>query len=210
MKCPPKVNNGSKNTPCSRRDITLESDSGESAEESNLKYYKSDNSQDDNYKQFEEFDSDDDMTYMSKELLHKDEMEGDMTLAVVEDKWQLHKWHDFIDNDDNDDDYFSRLYRNGELYENKQFGNIQLKPWMIFTEKSHFKDTLKDYCVQEGFAITVLWANKSRYTATCAAKCCEWRVHASKLPDGRTWAIKKLWPDFHTCRGLETYNPFAM
>lgn len=80
---------------------------------------------------------------------------------------------------------------------------------MVFTEKSHFKDVLMDYYVQEGFAITVLWADSIRYTNTCAANCCDWSIHASKLPDGKTWAIKKIWPNFHACRGLETYNPIC-
>lgn len=80
---------------------------------------------------------------------------------------------------------------------------------MIFTDKSHFKDTLKDYCVQEGFAITVLWADSTRYTATCTSLSCEWKIHASRLADGRTWAIKKINPNFHNCRGLETYNPIC-
>lgn len=83
------------------------------------------------------------------------------------------------------------------------------RKWMIFTEKRHFKDTLKDYCVQEGFAITVLWSDASRYTAICAAECCDWRIHASRLVDGRTWAIKKIWHDQHNCRGLETYKPIC-
>nr|XP_017227610.1 PREDICTED: uncharacterized protein LOC108203301 [Daucus carota subsp. sativus] len=66
-----------------------------------------------------------------------------------------------------------------------------------------------DYCVQEGFAINVLWADKTRYTATCYAACCVWRIHSSRLADGITWAIKKIEPNVHTCGGLETYNPIC-
>lgn len=29
------------------------------------------------------------------------------------------------------------------------------------------------------------------------------------LVDGRTWAIKKIWPNWHNYRGLETYNPIC-
>ncbi|KAL2940252.1 Non-hemolytic phospholipase C [Bienertia sinuspersici] len=32
-------------------------------------------------------------------------------------------------------------------------------------------------------------------------------VRASRLTDKRTCAIKKIWPNFHACRGVETYNP---
>lgn len=34
-------------------------------------------------------------------------------------------------------------------------------------------------------------------------------MHASKLADGVTWAIKKIEPNNHKCRGLETYNPLC-
>ncbi|XP_074378220.1 uncharacterized protein LOC141719744 [Apium graveolens] len=78
---------------------------------------------------------------------------------------------------------------------------------MIFMNKKHFKNTLRDYCIQEGFAITIIKADNGRYTITCLAACCKWRIHASKLVDGITWAIKKIDPATHSCRGLETYNP---
>ncbi|XP_021746082.1 uncharacterized protein LOC110711953 [Chenopodium quinoa] len=38
---------------------------------------------------------------------------------------------------------------------------------------------------------------------------CNWRLHASILPDGRTWAIKSIQDDEHTCQGLETKNPIV-
>lgn len=114
----------------------------------------------------------------------------------------------FLD-DDNDDNYYQRLYKNGEIYESKEIGKIQLKSWMIFMDKKHFKETLKDYCIQEGFAITIIKADNTRYTSTCLAACCGWRIHASRLTDGITWAIKKIDPNIHTCRGLETYNPIC-
>lgn len=37
---------------------------------------------------------------------------------------------------------------------------------MINTEKGHYEDTLKGYCVQEGFAVAVFAANNQRYTAS--------------------------------------------
>lgn len=68
---------------------------------------------------------------------------------------------------------------------------------MIFLDKSHFKNTLKDYCIQEGFALTILSADNKRYTGTCLVKCCDWRIHTSKLPNGITWAIKNIDPSVH-------------
>lgn len=76
-------------------------------------------------------------------------------------------------------------------------------------DKIHFKDTLKDYCVQEGFSINVIATENTRYTGTCYANWCEWRIHTSILPDEMTWTIKKIEPSVHTCRGLEIYNPIC-
>ncbi|XP_021742853.1 uncharacterized protein LOC110708933 [Chenopodium quinoa] len=81
------------------------------------------------------------------------------------------------------------------MYEDLGFGKIVLRPWMLFIDKAHLRETLKDYAVQEGFALNVVAADNTRYTVTCYAECCEWRLHASRLIDGKTWAIKKIWPD---------------
>ncbi|KAL2943174.1 Elongation factor Tu mitochondrial, partial [Bienertia sinuspersici] len=140
-------------------------------------------------------DSDNEGSFVTETDLHPDERGGDLSLVSIEDNWQPHMWHDFMDNDD-DDDYFGKLYRNGELYEEKEFGKIELKPWMNNRKEPlqrHFEGLL---CARG-------------YTAICAAECCGWRIHASRLADGRTWAIKKINPNFHTCRGLETYNPIC-
>lgn len=59
-------------------------------------------------------------------------------------------------------------------------------------DKDHFKDDLRDYCIQEEFALVVIKADHDRYTAECADLRCDWRIHASKLADGHTWAIKDI------------------
>lgn len=50
-------------------------------------------------------------------------------------------------------------YTRMKFYEDKEFGKIALKPWMIFLDKSHLKEKLKDYCMQEGFALNILWTD---------------------------------------------------
>ena len=35
---------------------------------------------------------------------------------------------------------------------------------------------------------------------------CYWRLHASRLPNGITWATKKIDNPKHTCRGLDAHN----
>ncbi|XP_021747342.1 uncharacterized protein LOC110713185 [Chenopodium quinoa] len=48
------------------------------------------------------------------------------------------------------------------MYEDADFGKIILRPWMNFTDKAHIKDTLKDFAVQERFAINVEYADNKR------------------------------------------------
>lgn len=80
---------------------------------------------------------------------------------------------------------------------------------MIFSDKSHFKMVLKDFCVQEGFPIVVKVENK-RYTTVCAPEGCPWRIHASKLPDGISWAIKAVNNVHEGCTRLQIHNSMAL
>ncbi|XP_021751353.1 uncharacterized protein LOC110717021 [Chenopodium quinoa] len=73
--------------------------------------------------------------------------------------------------------------------------------------KQHLRDVVKDYCIQSEFSVVVLKASNLRWTVKCSAIYCEWRLHASRLPDGVTWAIKSIQNMEHTCSGLEVKNP---
>lgn len=105
-----------------------------------------------------------------------------------------------------DTNYFTKLYENDELYTNQDFGKIELKSWQLSTDKQHLRDVVTDYCIQSGFSINVENASNKRYTVYCAALNCAWRLHASRLPDGHTWAIKSIQHSKHTCASLETKN----
>ncbi|XP_074283347.1 uncharacterized protein LOC141607897 [Silene latifolia] len=76
-------------------------------------------------------------------------------------------------------------------------------------DKEHFKDVLKEYCIQEGFYVVVVKADSKRYTAECATLNYDWRIHASILPDGITWAIKNIRSPGHGCAGVRDHNPMA-
>lgn len=84
-----------------------------------------------------------------------------------------------------------------------------LKPWQLFLNKQHLKEVIKDYCIQSGFSIVVDRANNNFYTILCSALHCGWKLHASKLPDGQTWAIKYIRNSEHTCLGLGSNNPMV-
>ncbi|KAL2944951.1 Zinc finger CCHC domain-containing protein 12 [Bienertia sinuspersici] len=106
------------------------------------------------------------------------------------------------------DNYLAKLYKNGEVYKEEEFGKIEIKPWQIFTEKQHLRDTMRDYCIQNRFSIVVQKANNKIYTVLCSDQRCPWRLHGSVLADGVSWAIKSITGD-HTCLGLQTRNPMV-
>ena len=62
------------------------------------------------------------------------------------------------------------------MYDAKEFGKIQLRPWMLFMDKAHLKSVVRDYCIQEGFAIVVDAAHNIRYRCSCSSEVCKWRV----------------------------------
>ncbi|KAL2944917.1 Zinc finger CCHC domain-containing protein 12 [Bienertia sinuspersici] len=134
------------------------------------------------------------------------EMEDDgMMVSDNFDPYQGPEWDDDCEDMDN---YLAKLYKNGEVYKEEEFGKIEIKPWQIFTEKQHLRDTMRDYCIQNRFSIVVQKANNKIYTVLCSDQRCPWRLHGSVLADGVSWAIKSITGD-HTCLGLQTRNPMV-
>ncbi|XP_057250284.1 uncharacterized protein LOC125496971 [Beta vulgaris subsp. vulgaris] len=100
------------------------------------------------------------------------------------------------------------LYKNGKVVGHMDFGSIKLESWMIFSTKDHFLGVFRDFCIQEGFAVRVDKGDSLRYTASCIVEACDWRIHASKLVDGISWAIKTMCGEHKLCRRLEE-NPMV-
>ncbi|XP_056697930.1 uncharacterized protein [Spinacia oleracea] len=65
---------------------------------------------------------------------------------------------------------------------------------------------LRSYCIQLGFGLSVERADNRRYTEVCAVESCDWRIHASRLFDNVSWAIKVISGSHRTCGRLEE-NP---
>ncbi|XP_021756028.1 uncharacterized protein LOC110721193 isoform X2 [Chenopodium quinoa] len=129
--------------------------------------------------------------------------EGDGWFGEINDNYDPYlsdKWESELVDDDN---YFSKMYKNGEFADATEFGSIVLKPWMIFNDKSHFIFVLRDYYIQCGFALVVDRSSPTRFTAQCLELNCNWRIHSSVLPYGTTWAVKSIQNSEHTCRGLD-------
>ncbi|KAL7231374.1 hypothetical protein ACSBR2_009599 [Camellia fascicularis] len=78
---------------------------------------------------------------------------------------------------------------------------------MMFEDISHFRTVLREYAIEMGFTLVRLKNERVRLRAHCGSRGCNWRIHASLLPDGLTFKIKSLGPD-HTCVRVER-NPEA-
>ncbi|KAH7841281.1 hypothetical protein Vadar_027889 [Vaccinium darrowii] len=77
-------------------------------------------------------------------------------------------------------------------------GEMILEEKMIFSNVDAFRAALRDYTVRTDFKLVRDKNEKARITAHCSAKGCPWRIHASPLPDGITYKIKKLTGE-HNC-----------
>ncbi|XP_056693176.1 uncharacterized protein [Spinacia oleracea] len=99
-----------------------------------------------------------------------------------------------------------KAYKNGKIWTDQPYGSIKLEPWLIFHDKATFLEVLRSYCIQEGFGLSVERADNRRYTAVCAVESCDWRIHASRLFDNVSWAIKVISGSHRTCGRLEE-NP---
>ncbi|KAL5797313.1 hypothetical protein ACOSQ2_002133 [Xanthoceras sorbifolium] len=51
---------------------------------------------------------------------------------------------------------------------------------------------VKQYAIQEGFMLTKIKNDRSRYTVKCKNETCDWRFHASCLPDRLTFMIHSV------------------
>ncbi|XP_021749859.1 uncharacterized protein LOC110715580 [Chenopodium quinoa] len=151
--------------------------------------------------------SDEDMSDGSENvsLDAEDDLARDEYGPIIEDSYDPFE-DEIFECDNEQDNYLTKLYNNGEVYKDEGFGKIVLKPWQLFMDKQHLRDVVRDYCIQCGFAVVVEWASNKRYCCRCFDVNCGWRLHASVLPDQCTWAIKSIQSPKHTCAGLETRN----
>ncbi|XP_057517894.1 uncharacterized protein LOC130798818 [Amaranthus tricolor] len=74
----------------------------------------------------------------------------------------------------------------------------------IFIDKKHLRGVAREYAIQSGFEYVVDRENNRMYTVKCMDINCNWRLHASRLPDGIDahnslvmvkWAANKLMED---------------
>ncbi|KAL2921671.1 Gag-Pol polyprotein [Bienertia sinuspersici] len=145
-----------------------------------------------------EDDESDDSDGVVSDLIEEDE------LVDYDSDVQEKRFEDYLDGSHKLD----KLYTNGKIWSHSPFGSISLEEWMIFESKTQFLQVFRDFCIQEGFAVTVEKADNQRHTAACVVESCNLRIHATMLKDNVSWAIKTLTGKHSTCGRLEE-NPMV-
>ncbi|KAL2944237.1 Disintegrin and metalloproteinase domain-containing protein 29 [Bienertia sinuspersici] len=145
-----------------------------------------------------EDDETDDSDGVVSDLIEEDE------LVDYDSDVQEKRFEDYLDGSHKLD----KLYTNGKIWSHSPFGSISLEEWMIFESKTQFLQVFRDFCIQEGFAVTIEKGDNQRYIAACVVESCNWRIHATVLKDNVSWAIKTLTGKHSTCGRLEE-NPMV-
>ena len=104
-----------------------------------------------------------------------------------------------LNGSDYDDErpYLDRAYR-GKIFEEGKEDTIILERGMLFGSVDAFREVLRDYVIQEGFEIVRTRNERTRFTALCAARGCEWYLHASTNGDDISFEIK-VYNGVHSC-----------
>nr|AAK50592.1 putative transposon protein [Oryza sativa Japonica Group] len=104
-----------------------------------------------------------------------------------------------VENDDLVDDLEVNDNRGCEpLIHITDVDNPRIEVGVTFEDGICFNRCMRQYAVLKEVELAVPYSEATRYRAYCMAKKCKWRIHASRLPDGRTWQIKKM-PYEHRC-----------
>lgn len=140
-----------------------------------------------------------------------------------DDEWSCSRKEEEDESDDisldSNDDFLSDEHEENYVYESTEHphskiyqgrawalmedGSVSLQLFDQFPNKNAFQMVVVDYCVQEGFDLCKLKNEPNRYIVVCKGELCDWRIHASLLPDGCTWAIKTLSGEHVECSRVQ-------
>lgn len=67
--------------------------------------------------------------------------------------------------------------------------NPKIEVGVTFEDGHCFKRCIRQYAVLNEVELAARHCNSTRYRAYCKAKRCRWRIHASRMQDGRTWKV---------------------
>ncbi|GAB4851454.1 hypothetical protein Ancab_030856 [Ancistrocladus abbreviatus] len=92
-----------------------------------------------------------------------------------------------------EDNFLSLSYLKGKFFEYNKDGSCSSEPRLIFYDKAHFMEVLKDFSIFNGFDMFRFEHSRARFTAACSnSKECPWQIHASLLLDGVTFKIMTM------------------
>ncbi|KAE8779468.1 hypothetical protein D1007_47484 [Hordeum vulgare] len=76
--------------------------------------------------------------------------------------------------------------------------NPRIEVGATFPNSKAFKVALRQLAIREDWSFGTQYSDPQRFRANCTDEDCPWRIHASKLPNTKTFMVKKL--SFgHTC-----------
>jgi hypothetical protein len=67
--------------------------------------------------------------------------------------------------------------------------NPKIEVGVTFEDGCCFKRCMRQYAILNEVELAVPYSESGRYRAYCKSKKCKWRIHASRLQDGRTWMV---------------------
>jgi hypothetical protein len=65
--------------------------------------------------------------------------------------------------------------------------NLTIVVGVTFGDGNTFKKAIRQYAIKGEYEIADPYSESKRYRGYCKAARCKWRIHASRLQDGRTW-----------------------
>ena len=93
-------------------------------------------------------------------------------------------------------DPFSKLF--SKPFVNPGDGLFEFELGQTFVDVYALRAAIRDYGVKGGYLFIKKKNDQTRVTVECAGQNCKWRLHASVLPDEKTFMVKTLIPE-HTC-----------
>ncbi|KAL5842431.1 hypothetical protein ACOSQ3_013034 [Xanthoceras sorbifolium] len=91
-------------------------------------------------------------------------------------------------------------YCTGHQWTPNSNGSIELEEGQVFDNAKLIRATVKGYAIQEVFRLKKIKNDNCRYTVTCKNDACDWRLHASRLPNRVTCMIKSMCGSHSFCR----------
>ncbi|KAK3218767.1 hypothetical protein Dsin_012737, partial [Dipteronia sinensis] len=133
------------------------------------------------------------------ETIDVDISEDDLSNVVSEDGKFGQDEHSETDSDNQERRH--GVHIRGRPFKVCPGGIIDLQQGQLFNDVHHFREVLRDFTIQEGFALSRVKNEKERVNVKCKDEGCSWRVYASPTADNVTYKIK-IYNREHACQKI--------